>query len=147
MNVKDITSSKMKSHHKRNDGIPFDTNLFKDININRSAVERRAATLSADMPAQTLQRDIPIAVLESVASENLFCQGTKAVKQFHELAQKKKYTQGALFAFCRLISDRFYTSLSTITGATPPCSKAHRVPGDNFERKYQPILAEPIKEK
>ncbi len=35
-----------KPHHKRNDGIPFDANLFKDININRSAVERRAATLS-----------------------------------------------------------------------------------------------------
>ena len=29
----------------RNEGIPFDTHLFKDININRSAVERRAATL------------------------------------------------------------------------------------------------------
>ena len=32
--------------HERNEGIPFDTNLFKDININRSAVERRATTLS-----------------------------------------------------------------------------------------------------
>lgn len=32
--------------HQRNDGIPFDPTLFKDININRSAVERRAATLS-----------------------------------------------------------------------------------------------------
>lgn len=29
----------------RNDGIPFDPNLFVDININRSAVERRAATM------------------------------------------------------------------------------------------------------
>jgi len=28
-----------------NEGIPFDANLFKDLNINRSAVERRAATL------------------------------------------------------------------------------------------------------
>lgn len=42
----------MKSNHQpmekiiRNEGIPFDTHLFKDININRSAVERRAATLS-----------------------------------------------------------------------------------------------------
>jgi deoxyribose-phosphate aldolase len=34
-----------KSHHKRNEGIPFDANVFKDININRSAVERRAITL------------------------------------------------------------------------------------------------------
>jgi deoxyribose-phosphate aldolase len=32
--------------HDRNEGIPFDANLFKDININRSAVERRASTLS-----------------------------------------------------------------------------------------------------
>ncbi|MCH7524288.1 MAG: deoxyribose-phosphate aldolase [Bacteroidetes bacterium] len=32
--------------HDRNEGIPFDANLFKDININRSAVERRASTLA-----------------------------------------------------------------------------------------------------
>ena len=32
--------------HDRNEGIPFDADVFKDININRSAVERRAATLS-----------------------------------------------------------------------------------------------------
>jgi len=32
--------------HERNEGVPFDANLFKDININRSAVERRAATLA-----------------------------------------------------------------------------------------------------
>ena len=32
--------------HQRNEGIPFDASLFEDININRSAVERRAATLS-----------------------------------------------------------------------------------------------------
>jgi deoxyribose-phosphate aldolase len=32
--------------HERNEGIPFDANVFKDIIINRSAVERRAATLS-----------------------------------------------------------------------------------------------------
>lgn len=32
--------------HQRNEGIPFDANVFIDININRSAVERRAATLS-----------------------------------------------------------------------------------------------------
>ncbi len=32
--------------HQRNEGIPFDANLFKDINVNRSAVERRASTLS-----------------------------------------------------------------------------------------------------
>jgi deoxyribose-phosphate aldolase len=42
-----MTSKKKSiSHFKRNEGIPFDANLFKDININRSAVERRAATLS-----------------------------------------------------------------------------------------------------
>ena len=32
--------------HDRNEGVPFDANLFKDININRSAVERRASTLA-----------------------------------------------------------------------------------------------------
>ena len=31
--------------HERNEGIPFDADVFKDININRSAVERRAATI------------------------------------------------------------------------------------------------------
>ncbi len=31
--------------HQRNDGIPFDSDLFSAININRSAVERRAATM------------------------------------------------------------------------------------------------------
>lgn len=31
--------------HKRNDGIPFDPTHFIDININKSAVERRAKTL------------------------------------------------------------------------------------------------------
>jgi len=32
--------------HDRNEGIPFDANLFKDININRSAVEHRSSTLA-----------------------------------------------------------------------------------------------------
>ncbi|MBE9489534.1 MAG: deoxyribose-phosphate aldolase [Bacteroidetes bacterium] len=32
--------------HQRNEGIPFDASLFEEININRSAVERRGATLS-----------------------------------------------------------------------------------------------------
>ncbi|HHH50159.1 MAG TPA: deoxyribose-phosphate aldolase [Saprospiraceae bacterium] len=32
--------------HQRNDGIPFDANIFANININRSAVERRAATIT-----------------------------------------------------------------------------------------------------
>ena len=36
---------KVATHIKRNDGIPFDANLFEGININRSAVERRAATI------------------------------------------------------------------------------------------------------
>jgi len=44
--VKDTKAGKIKTPHKRNEGIPFDANVFKDININRSAVERRAATLS-----------------------------------------------------------------------------------------------------
>ena len=30
----------------RNEGIPFDTSLFEELNVNRSAVERRAASLS-----------------------------------------------------------------------------------------------------
>lgn len=40
----------MESHsatqHLRNDGIPFDASLIESIQINRSAVERRAATIS-----------------------------------------------------------------------------------------------------
>lgn len=44
--MKDTKAGKIKTPHKRNEGIPFDANVFKDININRSAVERRAATLS-----------------------------------------------------------------------------------------------------
>lgn len=35
-----------EAHHQRNDGIPFDANLFKGITINKSAVERRAATIT-----------------------------------------------------------------------------------------------------
>ena len=38
-------------------------------------------------------------------------------------------------------------SLSTMTGADPPCSKAQRVPGESLDLKNQPTLAEPIKEK
>ncbi|MCB0501695.1 MAG: deoxyribose-phosphate aldolase [Bacteroidetes bacterium] len=32
-------------HHSRNEGIPFDLDLIKDIKINKSAVERRASTI------------------------------------------------------------------------------------------------------
>lgn len=38
-------NSKKSSSIKRNDGIPFNPDLFNTININRSAVERRAATI------------------------------------------------------------------------------------------------------
>ena len=34
---------------------------------------------------------------------------------------------------------------SKISGATPPCSSAQRVPGASFDLRYQPTLAEPIK--
>lgn len=44
--MKETKSNKTHSSLKRNNGIPFDANIFKDININKSAVERRAATLS-----------------------------------------------------------------------------------------------------
>ena len=46
LKVNHIKSNVHHIMHQRNDGIPFDPTLFKDININRSAVERRAATLS-----------------------------------------------------------------------------------------------------
>ncbi len=47
MNVHKMESNNnLEIHHQRNEGIPFDANLFKDININRSAVERRASSLS-----------------------------------------------------------------------------------------------------
>ncbi|MDU8887184.1 deoxyribose-phosphate aldolase [Yeosuana sp. MJ-SS3] len=46
LKVNHIQSNNHIMMHQRNDGIPFDATLFKDININRSAVERRAATLS-----------------------------------------------------------------------------------------------------
>jgi len=47
MKLKNMKSNKKQiSQHQRNDGIPFDSSLFEDINVNRSAVERRAATLS-----------------------------------------------------------------------------------------------------
>ncbi len=41
-----ITESKTKIHIMRNDGIPFDASFIEHININKSAVERRAATIS-----------------------------------------------------------------------------------------------------
>jgi deoxyribose-phosphate aldolase len=39
------SNSKPTQHLLRNEGIPFDTAFFDHININKSAVERRAATL------------------------------------------------------------------------------------------------------
>ena len=46
LKVNHMPTNKHIIMHQRNDGIPFDATLFKDININKSAVERRAATLS-----------------------------------------------------------------------------------------------------
>jgi deoxyribose-phosphate aldolase len=46
LKVDHILSNNHPIMHQRNDGIPYDAALFKDININRSAVDRRAATLS-----------------------------------------------------------------------------------------------------
>ncbi len=43
--TKKASSNSTQHHIERNDGIPFDADHFKDIKINRSAVERRAATL------------------------------------------------------------------------------------------------------
>ncbi len=43
--IKSVSSSKT-GHHPRNEGLPFDARLFEGINVNRSAVERRAATLT-----------------------------------------------------------------------------------------------------
>jgi deoxyribose-phosphate aldolase len=46
LKVNHILSNIHPIMNQRNDGIPYDATLLKDININRSAVERRAATLS-----------------------------------------------------------------------------------------------------
>jgi len=47
MKVNDIKSNNQtENEHLHNEGIPFDASLFEEININRSAVERRASTLS-----------------------------------------------------------------------------------------------------
>ncbi len=44
--VKTINALLTQNHEfKRNEGIPFDSSFFENIKINRSAVERRAATL------------------------------------------------------------------------------------------------------
>ena len=46
MKVKPMKSNKQtEPTHIRNEGIPFDASLFEDLNVNRSAVERRAASL------------------------------------------------------------------------------------------------------
>ncbi|HHH49883.1 MAG TPA: deoxyribose-phosphate aldolase [Saprospiraceae bacterium] len=44
--TKPSNNSLPSSIHQRNEGIPFDANIFANININRSAVERRAATIT-----------------------------------------------------------------------------------------------------
>ncbi|MFZ1749363.1 MAG: hypothetical protein WAU01_04200, partial [Saprospiraceae bacterium] len=44
-NKKINTESISQTDHLRNEGIPFDASLIEGININRSAVERRAATI------------------------------------------------------------------------------------------------------
>ncbi len=47
-NIKGSTGKDLHlSERRRNDGIPFTTDFFNDLRINRSAVERRAATLTA----------------------------------------------------------------------------------------------------
>jgi deoxyribose-phosphate aldolase len=47
MKVNTMKSNKNSTEQLlRNDGIPFDASLFEEINVNRSAVERRASTLS-----------------------------------------------------------------------------------------------------
>ncbi len=47
MNINTIKSTVNSKHSlKRNKGIPYDASLFEDLNINRSAIERRANTLS-----------------------------------------------------------------------------------------------------
>lgn len=45
--IMELSSNNHSSNQiPRNEGIPFDANLFKDLNVNRSAVERRASTIS-----------------------------------------------------------------------------------------------------
>lgn len=46
--IKKVKKSQNNSvaHHQRNDGIPFNTEFFNNINVNKSAVERRAKTLT-----------------------------------------------------------------------------------------------------
>jgi deoxyribose-phosphate aldolase len=39
------SKKKETESHPRNEGIPFDADLFKNVNVNRSAVERRTATM------------------------------------------------------------------------------------------------------
>lgn len=47
-NIKGSTGKDLHlAERQRNDGIPFTTDFFNDLRINRSAVERRAATLTA----------------------------------------------------------------------------------------------------
>ncbi len=43
--IRTARSSVLQHQHKRNEGIPFDAECFQSININKSAVERRAATV------------------------------------------------------------------------------------------------------
>jgi len=46
--IKKTIKSLQNGHHahKRNEGIPYSTDIFSEININRSAVDRRAATIT-----------------------------------------------------------------------------------------------------
>jgi len=40
------TMSKNENLHVRNDGVPFQTDFFEKLNVNKSAVDRRASTLT-----------------------------------------------------------------------------------------------------
>ncbi len=44
--IKQNGSTAIQSHHRRNEGMAYDANTFKEIKINRSAVDRRAATIT-----------------------------------------------------------------------------------------------------
>jgi len=46
MKVNPMKSNNLETAIIRNEGIPFDASLFEELNVNRSAVERRAVTLS-----------------------------------------------------------------------------------------------------
>jgi deoxyribose-phosphate aldolase len=118
--------------HQRNEGIPFDADLFKNININRSAVERRAATLTT---RRTVKKEWQAAWLlkavtcidlttlagdDTVSNVNRLCAKAKApVREDLLIAMGMKEANIQVGAVC-VYHNQIANAVKALTGSSIP---------------------------